>query len=365
MVVPTYNEAANIGALLRELQDVLAGVDAEYVVVDDSSKDATADAARAACPAARVVVRTDERGLATAVVRGIRESRGTYVAVMDADFQHPPAAVLRMLRKAQDTDADLVVGSRYAPGGSLGEFGAARRTLSQGATVLSRLALPPLRRGRVTDPMSGLFLVRRDRVPLDALRPRGYKILLEVIGRSPLRRIEEVGYVFQDRRGGESKLGSAVIGQYVAHLAVLAKDHPDNRRLAKFMAVGVSGIFVQLGVLYLLLASLGVHDTNQLTPLAGRSAYAAATEAAVLSNFFLNDNWTFRDRRTMGFWGRIGLFHAVGLLAYLINNGAFFLLHDKFHVLRQTPAALVAVLIAFVANIAGNLAFTYRRPADA
>lgn len=361
VVVPTFNEAANVGALLRELQEVFGDVEAEFVVVDDNSKDGTAEAARAACPEAKVIVRTTERGLATAVVRGIRESRGTFVAVMDADFQHPPRAVRRMLDKALATDADLVVGSRYAPGGSEGDFAASRRVLSWGAAMLSRLALPPIRKGKVTDPMSGLFLVRREKVPVEALRPKGYKILLEVMGRAPLERIEEIGYVFQDRRGGTSKLGSAVLGQYLVHLMVLSAAHKENQRLAKFMLIGLSGIFVQLGALYLMLAALGYQDTNQLAPLGQRLVYAAATEAAVLSNFFLNDSWTFRDRRTKPWAVRFLLFHAVGLLAYVINNGAYYMLHDKYDVMPQTAAVFVAVLIAFVANIAGNFAFTYRR----
>ncbi|MHB8633826.1 MAG: polyprenol monophosphomannose synthase, partial [Thermoplasmatota archaeon] len=255
VVIPTYNEAANIGPLLADLRSALSGVDAEFVVVDDDSKDGTAEKARAA--GGRVIVRTDERGLGTAVVRGIEVAMGTYVAVMDADFQHPPQVIPRLLEKAQKTGADLVVGSRYAHGGSQGEFPTHRRFMSWTAASLARLALPAVRRGHVTDPMSGLFLVRKACVPLASLRPHGYKILLEILGRSRLGRVDEVGYLFQDRRAGQSKLGTRVLGQYLTHLALLAKDQKDNRRFGKFVVVGACGGIVQLGVFYLLLRGLG------------------------------------------------------------------------------------------------------------
>lgn len=346
VVIPTYNEAANIGPLLRELHERFVGCPVEFLVVDDGSKDATAALARQA--GARVVVRRGERGLATAVVRGIQEARGRLVAVMDADFQHPTKAVKELYDTAVGTGADLVVGSRYAKGGSIGSFGLVRRTVSRGAATMARLALPPVREARLTDPMSGLFLVRKERVAIARLAPKGYKILLEIIAKSDLRRIEEVGYTFADRRGGASKLGSTVLWHYLVHLAVLAVQHPENRRILRFGLVGLSGVAVNLGVL-LGLAHLGV-ETHLATIF--------AIETSVVTNFLLNDAWTFRDRRDLPWPARLGLFHGVSAVSFVVNFLVTSLLHD----FAGTPlalASLVGVAAGFVPNYLGNHRLTY------
>lgn len=347
VVIPTYNEAANIGPLLQALRASLPGVDYEALVVDDDSKDATAASARA--EGARVIVRTAERGLATAVVRGLREARGTYVAVMDADFQHPPETVRRLLEKAMAEGADLAIGSRYAEGGSEGSFGPVRRTISWGASLIGKLALPPIRRFGVTDPMSGLFLVRRAAVDCDALRPQGYKILLEVLGRAPLRKVVEVGYTFADRRGGESKLGAGVIVQYVQHVARLGWDHPENHRAVKFALVGASGVLVNLSLLWFLHGWLGWHDLLAL-PI--------AVEASIISNFLLNDRFTFHDRRHDHVAQRLLKFNLVALLALLVNYGVYVLATRAFG-LHYLAADLFAIVVAFGANYMGNLHWTY------
>lgn len=351
VVVPTYNEAANIGPLLTELRRALSGLDVEFIVVDDDSKDGTADKARLAEPTARVIVRKGERGLATAVLRGLQESRGTYTAVMDADFQHPPAAVRAMLDRALATEADLVVGSRYATGGSEGSFGLARRTISKGARTIAKGALPPVRNWHLTDPMSGLFLVRRDRIPATGLRPSGYKILLEILGRCDLRRVEEVGYTFQDRRGGASKLGGAVMMQYLVHVLGLGFDHADNRRLARFALVGLSGALVNLGLLFILHGVFGIEATL---------AVLFAVETSIITNFLLNDGFTFTDpvRRKASFGGRFVRFQLVSLGGLAVNLIAFFVLHYLvgWHYLL---AEAVAILLAFGVNYAGNVRFTY------
>lgn len=349
VVIPTYNEAANIGPLLVALREALGTVEHELIVVDDDSKDATVANARAASPLARIIVRKGERGLATAVVRGLREARGTHVAVMDADFQHPPEAVRRMFDVAVATDSDLVIGSRYAKGGSEGDFGPFRKLLSWGAGTIGKLALPPIRRFKVTDPMSGLFLVRRDRVDPDALRPHGYKILLEILGRCPLERVAEVPYTFQDRRGGDSKLGPAVIVDYLRHVADLGVGHPENRRIAKFGLVGLSGVVVNLVLLYVLHGVLRLHDLI---------AVPLAVEASILSNFVLNDRFTFHDRQQGGRLGRALKFNAVSLVALLVNLLAYTILAKGMGV-QYLVAEAIAILVAFGANYTGNMTWTY------
>lgn len=348
VVLPTYNEAGNIAAMIDALGDALEGIPHELVVVDDDSPDGTAGAAEATGNA-RVVVRKQERGLGTAVVRGMREAQGKYVLVMDTDFQHPPEVAKRMVAKALAADADLVVGSRYADGGTEGDFGMARRGISRGAALLSRLALPPVREHKITDPMSGLFLVRRDRLDLDTLDPKGYKILLEVLARTPLDVVTEVGYRFDTRREGDSKLGAAVILQYLLHLALLGSGHPENRRILRFAAVGASGVVVNLGLLWLLTERVG------WPPLASA---AVSVEASIITNFLLDDRFTFHDRRSGRRLVRMGRFNLLSIGALAINLSTFFVLHNLMGI-HYLVAEAVAIVVSFGANYLGNFHWTY------
>ncbi len=347
VVIPTYNEGENVGPLIEALRQELAGVELELLVVDDDSSDETAKNARQA--GARVIVRTDERGLATAVVRGLAEARGDFVAVMDADFQHPPEAVKRMLERAEATNAEVVIGSRYAPGGGEAGFTAARRVVSMGAGLIARVLLPSVRNNRLTDPMSGLFLVRRDRIDVARLKPKGYKILLEILAKSDPQRVEEVGYVFADRRGGESKLGFSVTYQYLLHVIMLAWGDPKNQRVMRFALVGASGIVVNLLILYILHGMFNVHDLV---------AVPLAVETSIITNFLLNDFFTFRDRRNGSKLRRLGQFNTVSLVALIVNFTAYALLTRVFGVFYLV-AQLVAIIVAFGTNYLGNLHWTY------
>lgn len=350
VVIPTYNEAANIGPLLVALDKVFADLDVEYVVVDDNSKDATAANGRAGSPRARVIVRTTERGLATAVVRGIQEATGTYVAVMDADFQHPPQAVRALYDKALSAQAELVVGSRYADGGTEGKFGFVRRNISRGAAWLAKAALPPVRQHGITDPMSGLFLLRRDAVDTTKLHPQGYKVLLEIMARTDFQRVAEVGYKFDTRREGDSKLGATVLWQYIVHLAALGATHPENHRIGRFIAVGASGVVVN-AIAFLILEALGLEY---------HVALLLAIEASILSNFALNDRYTFNDRRQGAYVTRMGLFNLVSLTSAAIQFLTVALLVD-FMGMPHFAAIGVGILAGLIPNYIGNSRLTYTK----
>jgi len=210
-------------------------------------------------------------------------------------------------------------------------------------------ALPPVRRHKITDPMSGLFLVRLDRIDLDALAPKGYKILLEVLAKGRLKTVEEVGFAFGTRAEGESKLGAAVILQYLTHLAALAFHHPDNRRAASFAVVGASGVGVNLGILWYLHGQLALHDLV---------AVPIAVEVSILWNFLWNDLITFRDRRHDHVLQRMAKFNAVSLIAMGLNVTTYALLQRGFG-LHYLLAEALAIVVAFSANYLGNLRWTY------
>jgi dolichol-phosphate mannosyltransferase len=210
-LVPTRNEAGNVREVTRRLGDALAGLPAEILFVDDSD-DGTPDVVRELAevgwePVVRLVHRTgDQRtgGLGGAVTTGLRHAAADWVCVLDGDLQHPPELVPDLLAEAERSGTDLVVATRYAGDGRADGLTAGRTLVSRGATAATRLLFPRRLRG-VSDPMSGFFLVRRAALDLDALRPRGFKILLEILVANPNLSTAEVSFTFADRHSGSSK----------------------------------------------------------------------------------------------------------------------------------------------------------------
>ncbi len=222
LVIPTYNEGKNIEKMIRQLSSLLDQVIPEayeLIVVDDNSPDGTWEIARALMSEysqLRVMRRVSERGLSTAVIRGWQVSRGEVLGVIDADLQHPPELLLKLWDEMQ-RGVDLAVASRHVEGGSVRDWSVIRRLLSRCAQGLGLILLPQVV-GLVTDPMSGYFLVRRRCLVNCPLNPLGYKILLEVLGRGKVSWIGEVGYVFQEREAGESKVTTKQYVDYLRHL---------------------------------------------------------------------------------------------------------------------------------------------------
>jgi len=227
VVVPTYNEAANIGPFLEALR---AGLESsvsggyELIVVDDESPDGTGEVAAGISidwPNLRVVRRAGERGLARAVVRGWQIARGDVLATINADFQHPPSILPEMLLKIEN--ADLVVATRYAAEGSVGRFPLHRRLLSASARHVGVLLAPRVFR-RVTDPLSGCYMFRRQAIEDIELRPAGFKTLIEVLARGRVGSVVEHGYTMQQRRRGRSNVKLWHCFEYLGQLRRIRRE---------------------------------------------------------------------------------------------------------------------------------------------
>ena len=292
MVIPTYNESRNIQLLVYRLSQLLDEVIPgayELIVVDDNSPDRTWEIAAQMMPEypqLRVMRRTEERGLSTAVVRGWQVARGEVLGVIDADLQHPPELLLKLWGEIV-RGGDLAVASRNVEGGGVSDWSPIRRFLSRGAQTLGLIILPEVI-GRVSDPMSGYFMVRRGCIAGRTLSPLGYKILIEVIARGRVPWIGEVGYVFQERQEGESKVTAKQYVDYIRHLVRLRLSLGPIARLFRFGIVGFSGVFVDMIILYLL------SDPTTLGLPLTRSKIIAS-ELAIINNFLWNDFWTFGD----------------------------------------------------------------------
>ena len=225
LVIPTYNEAANIESLYSLLVEVLSknNIDFEVIIVDDNSPDQTWKIAQLISEKdnrIRVIRRFDERGLATAVIAGWRNAKGDILGVMDGDLQQPPEAVPFLLNKLnEDTQIDIVVASRNIKGASVSRRSIWRRFVSVTGASISTFLLPKLL-AQVSDPMSGFFILRKEVIKNKVLTPLGYKILLEVLAKGAYRKVAEVPYVFAERKRGGSKAG---IRQYLTSFIYLLR----------------------------------------------------------------------------------------------------------------------------------------------
>jgi dolichol-phosphate mannosyltransferase len=232
IIIPTYCERANLERLLPELAAILSreSIDGEMIVVDDGSGDGTEElcANLAKAQPVRLLCRRHERGLATAVLCGLRAAAGEICVVMDADFSHPPETVPRLVSAVRAADCEMAIGSRYVPGGSLDrKWSWARRWNSKVASLLAYGLTS------VADPMAGFFAIKRETLARSAeFRPLGYKIALELIVRCNCRGIVEIPIAFQDRCLGESKLTTTQQWLYLRHLGRLygAKYGPHSWR---------------------------------------------------------------------------------------------------------------------------------------
>lgn len=273
---------------------------------------------------------------------------------------------MQLLRSVEQ-GADLAVASRHVDGGGVSSWSVVRRILSRGAQLLGLVILPGVL-GRVSDPMSGYFMVRRSAIANAILNPVGYKILLEVIGRGKVDQVAEVGYVFCERKEGESKVTWKQYVDYIHHLVRLRlstgrvgrlsrKVNFPVGRFVRFGLVGFSGVFVDMAILYLL------SDPTTLAWPLTRSKIIAG-EIAILNNFFWNDAWTFADvsARQQGWKQRLkrfGKFNAI-CLAGLVLNVLILNLVFNFLIPNRYIANFIAIAIATVWNFWINLKLSWR-----
>jgi len=371
LIVPTYNESKNLAKLVEILTQLLGDYfhnNYELIIVDDDSPDLTWQVGldlMPTYPQLRVMRRQGEKGLSTAVIRGWQASQGEILGVIDGDLQHPPETLIQML-DCMKQGADLTVASRHVEGGGVSDWGFIRRVLSRGAQMLGLLILPNVI-GRVSDPMSGYFMVRRSAIANCPMNPLGYKILIEVLGRGNIGTVSEVGYVFQERQEGESKVTWRQYVDYILHLLRLRsrgritklreKLRVPVKRFLKFAIVGFSGVFVDMAIFYLL------SDTSTLGWGLTRSKVLAA-EVAVVNNFLWNDAWTFRDlskqqsgiRKLIKRFIKFNLICLVGIgLNLIILN----LLYNYFGI-NKYVANLIAIAIVTVWNFWFNLKLSWR-----
>ncbi|HET7435703.1 MAG TPA: glycosyltransferase family 2 protein [Thermoanaerobaculia bacterium] len=353
VVVPTFNERANVIELIARLHALLRDIDHEIIVVDDDSPDGTAEAVREVAREdrrVRVLQRVGRRGLSSACIEGMMTTAAPAIAVIDADLQHDETLLPQMLERLTSESLDLVIGTRNAGGGSMGSFAESRVRLSEAGRTLSRLVT----HSELSDPMSGFFMLDRRFLEevIGSLSGVGFKILLDLIASSarPVRFVE-IPYHFRERLHGESKLDVVVGLEYL--LLLIDKKIGDliPPRFVVFGAVGGAGVVLHLAILWALLRLGGQRFLV---------AQAVAAFVVMTVNFFVNNALTWRDRRLRGravmlgllqFYAAcaIGAFVNVRVAAYAIQHGTPWYL-----------AGLAGLLVGSVWNFAVTAATTWR-----
>ena len=361
VIIPTFNEEENIAAIIDAVNDVFrrSGIRGEVLVVDDSSKDRTIEIVQEIASQSdnvRLIVRREDHGLSQSVVEGFGAARSEILQVIDADFSHPPELIPRFYEAIRG-GADIAIGSRYMKGGDIEQWPLARRVISLGATVFGRILFP-----EVTDPVSGFFAVRREVVFGAPLAPRGYKILMEVLGRGRWHSFVEIPFVFKDREEGTSKLRPDTMVDYLRQCAGIARFSISRRagpvweewmKIVRFGLVGLSGILVNMGLLYALTEVAGLYYLISA---------AIAIELSIVNNFVWNDIWTFGAADNLRLERKIqrfGSFQAVSMGGLVINMAILYLLADVAGV-YYLVANLAGILIAFIWNYAVNRHYTWK-----
>lgn len=364
IVLPTYNERANLRSMVARLDAALTGIEWEAIFVDDNSPDGTSDEARALSledRRVRVLHRINRRGLASAAIEGMLSTAAPVVAVMDADHQHDPALLPQMLAAVNSPDYDVAYASRFCEGASTEAWGRPDRVKASG--LANRLARK-ITGVELSDPMSGYFMLRTEILRGDAHRLSGvgFKILLDILATvDNTLRVKEFPLHFAARAEGESKLDRTVVFEFLVGLYDRWLGRIIPTRFALFGTIGAVGVLVHMAVLtaFLNLFGGGMQDGIFTVFEAGQTVAAVV---AMTFNFFLNNALTYSDKRLSGFvplmrgWAKFGLTCSVGLLA---NVGvAAVLVRFGFH---EYPAAITGIIVGSVWNFALSSKFVWGR----
>ena len=302
IIPPTFNEKGNVFPLLNEIEKIFKNqqVDYEVLFVDDSG-DETPEVIKKEIQKRknmkiRMIHRPKKRrtGLATAFIEGFEDAKGEYLCCIDSDLQHPPSAILKLYNKAIEDKAEIVFGTRYTKGGSaegLGSlktfYGIYRRAVSMGLKYFTQIIFIPTR--QTSDPLGGLFLLKKSILKGAKLYPRGFKISVEVLMRTKHNKVSEVPYKFLTRENDDSKATMKQGMEFFKHLWNIFTTIPEAGRFLKFCIVGGSGVFVNLGTLFVLV---------EFFHFSKNTGWFLAVVLSIFTNYSLNSIFTYGDKKS-------------------------------------------------------------------
>jgi dolichol-phosphate mannosyltransferase len=336
LIIPTYNERENLEELISSATNVLDKLKIKYeiIIADDNSPDQTWKLAHELSkefPSVRVLRRFRNRGLTPSVLEGMEGAVGNILGVMDADLQHDISVLPQMLEECRSHD--LVIGSRYTNSYTKNSLSFLRKLLSKSGTVFAQVLLGL----KISDPLSGYFLVKREvfkEVSSD-INAKGFKILLQILGRKKKLKVKEVPFSFSERKKGSTKLNEEVAIDFLSELFSLRFKKKVSSRFVRYSITGFSGIFINLfgqSISQFILGVDTISYTNKEFSLPGVSV-AIGFSLSVINNFYWNNRWTFRDKKITGIyanvWGFINYF-IITCIGFLIQFSVWRFLIDVF-----------------------------------
>jgi len=352
IIIPTFNERENVIKISTYINKILNDFDYELVFVDDSTDDTPDFLERLAKQDAEIkfIHRTNERGLGSAVVEGFKIANGDIFAVIDADLQHPPELLLPMFQ-AISLDADVVIPSRFVPGGDDGGLNYLRKLISFGARNLGKVFLKTLR--PISDATSGYFMFRKKVIDGIDLKPIGWKILIEILIKGHYKKVVEIPYKFRSRTIGQSKMCFQEQWNYIKHLMILLSNNPAEGRFFLFGLIGLSGVFVNT-LVYTMLVSLNVNIIVSGT---------LAALVAMLSNFFLNDRYTWIEVKKINLYFRLTKFITTSVIGIVINIAVLASLYQFLNI-NYLIANLSGICFGAIWNYFINNIWTWKQTDD-
>jgi len=340
IIVPTLNEAQNIGVLFRRIANINLKA-YEIIVADSNSKDNTVAIAKHLALEYNwpvKVIQTGNTDLSKAVVKVLPQAKGDIIVVMDADLQHPPELLPKMLRALERND--IVIASRFVKGAKV-NLSFERRHVSKVYRFLAHLLVP--RSKSVKDPASGFFVFRKKILDGIKLNPVGFKILLEILAKANYDSILEIPFRFKERKKGKSKFNFKQTKLAFIHLLRLARYSKEHYRILKFLTVGATGIIINEGLLWLLTESGLFYLFSSLI----------AIEMSIITNFILNDIWTFKKERKGNFFVRLGKFNLTRAMALIVNLGLLLILTASglHYLLSNLIGIAIATIITYLTSL--------------
>lgn len=343
IIIPTYNEKDNIPILLHRIEAL--GMNDEIIVVDDNSNDGTAEVVQRLSSKynnIHLIERPSKMGISSAVKDALGIASGKYALVMDGDLQHPPELIPKLLREIRK-GKDIVVASRYMKGGK-SEFGLHRKIVSKVATFFAHMSLQETE--KISDPLSGFFIFRRNLIKPEDIQSQSYKVLLEVVVASHSMNISEISYRFNKRKYGKSKLGGKEFIRFIALVLKLSR-----YSTLKFLAVGLTGSIIQLGILDILYGNL--HLVEYL-------ALPIAIESSIISNFICNNFWTYKKRLSSGSaMKKFFHYNISSMMAFIINFSVATILTLTILSSNYLIADMAAIIASFGVNFMGSNTFVW------
>lgn len=351
IVVPTYNEKENIQVLIKKINAEFKKykIQGEVIIVDDNSPDATGkivDDLKKNYNNLQIIHRKGKLGLSSAVLEGLKISKGDILGVMDADLSHAPEKIHELYKPIKNNEVDFTIGSRYVKGGRILGWNFKRKLMSKTATLFARVFT------KVKDPMTGFFMIRRECIKDKEINSKGFKILLELILKADYKKIKEIPITFINRIQGKSKAGAKEIFSYLKNLV----GYWQYRRKVideffKFAFIGFIGTLLNLFILYSFTEFLKIYYLL--------SAIFAFLVAAT-SNFILNKIWTFKEKIHHKILTKYYKFLLVSVVALLVN--LFFLyIFTEFFGIYYLISQVLAIGIALIINFLGNKIWTFRK----